>query len=80
MYVKTEVDYCYLEGHCWGGAAYVIRVIIEHKKVDELLELLDEVFCDDMPTDTELNDYLWFESDSIFEYLGIEESSDNEED
>ena len=42
----------------------------EHKE-EELISLLNEVFFEQQPDITEINDYLWFESDDIYEYLGI---------
>lgn len=36
------------------------------------MELLESSFGDNIPTGTELNDFLWFEDDFIFEQLSID--------
>ena len=36
------------------------------------MEHLEEIFDNQIPTETEVNDYLWFESDYIYECLGID--------
>lgn len=41
------------------------------------MQYLDEVFCDsDEITDTELNDFIWFERDTIYENLGLDENGE----
>ena len=40
---------------------------------DELMNLLSDIFYDNEScTLTDINDFLWFDSDYIFESLGIE--------
>lgn len=36
--------------------------------------LLEEIFADTIPTETEVNDFLWFERDYIYESLGLDEN------
>ena len=36
------------------------------------MELLQDIFTD-IPTETEINDFLWFDDDYIYDQLGIEE-------
>lgn len=43
------------------------------------MELLEQVFFDEIPTDTEVNDYLWFERDEIYSNLGLNENGELEE-
>ena len=52
------------------GAINTLNTIIENDKEDELMDFLEEIF--DEVTDVQLNDFLWFDSDYIFEHLGIE--------
>jgi hypothetical protein len=40
--------------------------------------MLEEIFADKIPTATEINDTVWFDSDEIFNMLGINESNDDE--
>ena len=49
------------------------------------MQYLDEVFgCEEELTDTELNDFIWFSRDEIYENLGLDENgeiiTDDEED
>lgn len=56
----------------WGGAVETWRRIENADKVDLLEQIIDDTYCDrDTMTDTELNDLLWFESDAVFEWLGM---------
>lgn len=76
MYVKVEVDGNYLISNSWSGAKDTIQTVIEHRLLDELVYLIEELFCDDEDiTDVKLNDFLWFDREYIFEQLGIEEEN-----
>ena len=54
----------------WGGAVYTLRKISDEDKLDELEQLIEELYPDGIG-ETELNDLLWFDSDWICETLGI---------
>ena len=82
MYIKQDMDFNDLMNNCWSGAIDTLKTIEEHDKEDELMEYLKETFgfyFDNVPTMTEVNDYLWFEDEAIFEALGISEIEDEEE-
>lgn len=73
MKIYTEFNEFYdLSKNCWSGAIQTPDTISEHDKEEELMYLLEECFCDGVEL-TELNDFLWFEDDYIFECLGIEQ-------
>lgn len=74
MYVKIEMDYRTLKNNSWSGALDTLKDIEEADKEDELMYLLEEVFADTIPTETEVNDFLWFERDYIYENLGLDEN------
>ena len=74
MYVKIEMDYRTLKNNSWSGALDTLKDIEEADKEDELMYLLEEVFADTTPTETEVNDFLWFERDYIYENLGLDEN------
>ena len=38
------------------------------------MNFLEEVFCDEVPTDTAVNDFIWFKRDRIYENLGLTEN------
>lgn len=79
MYIKKDLDFEDLRDECWSGAVDTIETIEDKGKEDELMELLENYF-DDIPTMTEVNDLLWFESEYIFDELGINEDDDEDDD
>lgn len=56
----------------WGDAVSTWEDIEEANKVSDLEFLLEELYPEGI-SETGLNDLLWFESDFIFENLGIDE-------
>lgn len=74
MYVKIEMDYRTLKNNSWSGALDTLKDIEEADKEDELMYLLEEIFNGEIPTETEVNDFLWFERDYIYESLGLDEN------
>lgn len=79
MYIKQDMDFNDLMNNCWSGAIDTLKTIEEYDKEDELMAHLEEQWFDEVPTMTEINDYLWFEDEFIFECLGISETEDEEE-
>lgn len=75
--IKQEVNFNDLKDMVWSGAVDTMQRIEEEQKQDSLMSLLNEVFFERQPDMGDVNDYLWFESDDIYEYLGI--SSDEDE-
>lgn len=74
MEIKKEYNNFYeIEDMVWSGAINTLNSIVEADKEDEFMQLLEEAFCGDIPTDTEVNDFIWFETDFIFEHLGLDE-------
>lgn len=74
MYVKIEMDYRTLKNNSWSGALDTLKDIEEADKEDELMYLLEEIFNGEIPTETEVNDFLWHERDYIYESLGLDEN------
>lgn len=69
----------------WSGAVDTYERIKREGKLDELDDVLDEIYPDGIH-ETELNDLLWFEPETVYEWLGMrteseirEEISDAEE-
>ena len=62
----------------WSGAEDTKQTIIDNNKVDEFDSLIEELHPDGL-SETTLNDILWFESDWIFETLGITEEEEEDE-
>ena len=54
----------------WSGANETLERIQREGKCAELENVLEELYPDGM-TETQLNDLLWFDSESVYEWLGI---------
>lgn len=54
----------------WSGGKDTLDDLKEKGDCEAVEELIDELFGDDIPSDTEVNDFLWFERDAIAEHLG----------
>ncbi len=72
MKIMKEYDFEELYRNSWNSAIDTLNTISENNMENELMEHLESVFSDKIPTETEVNDYLWFEADYIFECLGID--------
>ena len=70
MEIKKDYNFNDLKDNCWSGAIDTLETIEENEKEEELMALLEDTF-EDVPTETEVNDFLWFDDDFIFEELGI---------
>ena len=54
----------------WSGAKDTLDRVQREGKCAELENILEELYPDGM-TETQLNDLLWFDSESVYEWLGI---------
>ena len=68
MTITYELDLNRFEA--WSGAKETLERIRREGKCEELENVLEELYPDGM-TETELNDLLWFESETVYEWLGI---------
>ena len=62
----------------WSGAKDTLERVINEGKCDLLEQILEDTYPDGM-TETELNDLLWFEPETIYEWLGISDDEEEEE-
>ena len=72
MTITYELDLNRFEA--WSGAKDTLERIQREGKCAELENILEELYPDGM-TETELNDLLWFESETVYEWLGIRSES-----
>ena len=72
MKIVREYNFNDLYENSWSGAIDTLDTIIDNDMENELMEHLEKIFDNQIPTETEVNDYLWFESDYIYECLGID--------
>lgn len=71
MYIKSELNsFEELKRNSWSGAVDTLNRIEELEFENEFMQILEDVFFDEIPTDTELNDFIWFERDTINDMLG----------
>lgn len=68
MTITYELDLNSFEA--WSGAKETLERIQCEGKCAELENILDDIYPDGM-TETELNDLLWFDSESVYEWIGI---------
>ena len=57
--------------HAWAGGKDTLDVLIDKGVCDEVEEFIEQCFSH--PTDTDINDFLWFERDQIAEHLGYDD-------
>lgn len=70
-------DFYNLFENSWSGARDTLEDIIKAELEDEFMQYLDEIFgCEDEITDTELNDFIWFSRDEIYNALGLDENGE----
>lgn len=79
MRICREVGFYELKEQSWSGAIDTLNRIEDEGMEEELMDFLEECFTE-TPTDTEVNDFLWFEDEYIFEVLGIKDEDEDEED
>ena len=68
MTIIYELDLNRFEA--WSGAKETLERIQREGKCEELENVLEELYPDGM-TETVLNDLLWFDSESVYGWLGI---------
>lgn len=63
----------------WSGAVNTYERLERNDKLNDLEWSLSEIFGKDDIEETELNDLLWFESDTVYEIVGLNTESEIEE-
>lgn len=66
MIIKTDTTL--KNFNFWSGAKDTVKYLTE-SELDTIESYLKELYPEGM-TDTELNDFMWFEDDTIAEWLG----------
>jgi len=78
MWIKKEYDYNDLKNNSWSGAIDTLNRIEDADQEEELMSYLEEIFNENIPTDTEVNDFLRFEADMIYRDLDIADEDEDE--
>ena len=81
MKVIKEIDnFNNLMENSWSGAIDTLQDIANANLEEEFMENLENIyFLGETPTDTELNDFIWFERDTIYSDLGLNNNGELEE-
>lgn len=61
----------------WSGGLETLNTVRERGGVDRLTSLCEDVFSGDTPTQTQINDWLWFDDEMIFRTLGYKDLIDS---
>lgn len=77
MTIKTEINEFYeVADMAWSGAIDVCQEIINQDRENEAMGLIEEYFAGYEPTETELNDFIWFTLDDL---MGLWDNEEDEE-
>ena len=77
--IKMELDFSDLQKQCWSGAIDTLNKIAEANKESDFMAYLEELYFKDEPTMTEINDFLWFQSEDVFDIVGLDEDGNEPE-
>lgn len=80
--MKYTVEESLQDFKAWSGGKDTLDDLWAHDVVDKAEEYIDMVTADgaELPTQTQINDILWFERDEIYRYCGIYNAVYNEDD
>lgn len=76
MKVFDELSWYNVMESAWSGAKDTADTIEENNKGEEFCQLIEECYPEGIDR-TQLNDIMWFDSEWIFDQLGIEENSED---
>ena len=77
MEIRKEINgFNELADMVWSGAVDTITGIQNANKETEFMNFLEAVFCDEVPTDTEVNDFIWHDRNYIYENIGLTENGE----
>ena len=78
MRIAREFDFRDLQYNCWD-CEDVLEAVADADMEDALMDLLEEIFNSDVPTLTEVNDFLRFDDEFIYTTLGISSPYEDDE-
>ena len=65
MTIQKEIGWEDIEENCWSGARQVVDKIVKQGRSEEAMDIIEDEFLAEAPTETELNDFIWFELSDI---------------
>ena len=57
----------------WSGGLTTLNTVRERGGVDNLTVICEYIFYGNTPTEVQINDWLWFDSDFIYQALGYDD-------
>lgn len=63
--MKYEVEFDVRKFEFWAGAKDVYNRCLEEDRLDDLQDLIENVFDGCTPSDTNINDFVWFEAEDM---------------
>ena len=57
----------------WSSGLSTLNTVRERGGIDTPTTICEDLFSGDTPTDTQINDWLWFDTDFIYQALGYED-------
>ena len=81
MEIRVEINFEYLLENSWSGALDNLKMIDKYDLGEEFMSYLEEMFYDSEPTDTDVNDFIWFmEQPTVEEWIAEHISIDDIDD
>lgn len=68
--MEYKVETSLYDFPAWLGGRDTLDTLIDRGDCQEVEDLIETVFLDQDATDEDINDFLWFERDTIAEHLG----------
>lgn len=78
MKVYKEITSLY-DFEPWSGAVDTYNKLIEAGKAEEFVDQLEQVFAGQDVSDTDINDFLWFEPEECFKLVGLDKNGNEKE-
>ena len=76
--MEYKVELSSLESFkAWAGALDTLNTVRERGGMDILTTICEDIFSGDIPTEVQINDWLWFDSAFIYQALGYEDLLEN---
>ena len=80
MYIKKYMEWNDIKENSWAGAVQVIAEIEKQGREDEAMNLIEEVFYDEVPDETAVNDLIWFDLADMMQLYDEDDDEDDDED
>lgn len=80
MEIKQDMDFNDLRNNCWGQATQILEEISNADKEDDLMYYLEEIYGDEIPTLTEINDILAYDWEQVYDDIGMSDENEDDDD